>query len=324
MRSILEEFDRRERNQVRTLVTGTDSVAREQNIAIAKALASGPRLRVLEYLVTQVASLSQIARDLGMPIATASMHLASLQRAGLVSSQTAPGKRGQQRIFTRLYDTVVFSLPELQPRADVDHYSIHMPVGGFVDHHIVAPCGMASAESIIGVLDDPVLFYDPERHQAQLVWLSHGYLEYRFPNRSYEREDPTSLQLSLELCSEAAPSSMNWPSDIFLEVNGVRIGVWTSPADFGDKRGNLNPAWWPDWNSQYGQLKVWRIDREGASIDGRRLSDVTIRDLDLPARPYVAVRIGVDDEAEHKGGLNIFGRGFGNHPQDIIMQIDYE
>ncbi len=317
------EFDRQAHNQNRTLVTGNDIVAREQNIAIAKTLASAPRLRILEHLVIRVASLSQIARNLEMPIATASMHLANLESAGLVSSQTAPGKRGQQRIYTRLYDTVVFSLPELQRRADVDHFDIHMPVGAFVDHHVISPCGMAGAESVIGALDDPVLFYAPERYQAQLIWFSHGWLDYRFPNHSYQRDHPKSLQLSLETCSEAAPSAANWLSDVFLEINDVRVGLWTSPADFGDKRGNLTPPWWPDWNSQYGLLKVWHIGLEGSAIDGAKISDVTIHDLNLPARPYISLRIGIADDAENKGGLNIFGRGFGNHPQDIILQIDY-
>ena len=319
----MQDFDRNTRNQNRTLFIGIDIHARERSIAIAKALASAPRFRILDYLVTKVASLSEIARDLNMPMATASLHLASLESAGLLSSQTAPGRRGQPRIFTRLYDTVVFSLPEIQSSAEVDHFEIQMPVGAFVDHLVVAPCGLVGPDSVIGNLDDPVLFYTPERYQAQLVWLTDGYLEYRFPNHSYQREHPNNLQLTLEICSEAAPSAADWPSDIFLEINGVRLGIWTSPGDFSDRRGILSPAWWADWNSQYGFLKVWQVGKEGASIDGRKISDITISDLDLPALPYISLRIGIDDAAENKGGLNIFGRGFGNHPQDILMQIDY-
>ena len=319
----MREFDRQDHNQNRTFVTANDIVARDQNIAIAKALASAPRLRILEYLVDKVASLSQIARDLDMPIATASLHLASLEGVGLVSSQTAPGKRGQQRIYSRLYDTVVFRLPEMQSSAEVDHFEIEMPVGAFVNGEVISPCGMAGADSVIGAFDDPLLFYAPERYQAQLVWLSHGFLEYRFPNHSYQRDQAKSLQLSLEICSEAAPSAADWQSDIFLEINGHRIGVWTSPADYSDKRGNLTPAWWPDWNSQYGLLKVWQVAEDGSSCDGRRISNVTIADLKLREQPFIAVRIGVDDEAENKGGLNVFGRAFGNHPQDMVLQIDY-
>ncbi|MCY4145847.1 MAG: helix-turn-helix domain-containing protein [Chloroflexi bacterium] len=319
----MEKFDKVIHNHNRVFMAGNDRIGRQQAIAIAKALASAPRLRILEYLVIKVASLSEIARDLSMPIATASLHLSRLEAAGLVSSHTAPGKRGQKRLYTRLYDTVIFSLPDVPLEAEVDHFETQMPVGAFVDHRVESPCGLAGIDSVIGRLDDPLLFYAPERLAAQMIWLTHGYLLYRFPNYAYERDLPRSLRLSLEICSEAAPAALDWLSDIFIEINGVRLGIWTSPSDFADRRGGLTPAWWPDWNSQYGMLKVWQVDAAGASLDGRRLSPVTIGDLDLPTRPYIAVRIGVDDTAENKGGMNIFGRAFGNHPQDIVMQIDY-
>ncbi len=319
----MPDFDRNNHNQRRTLFLDNEFNTQERHIAIAKALASVPRFRILEYLVTKVASLSEIARELDMPLATASLHLSKLENAGLLSSQRAPGKRGQQRIYTRLYDTVIFNLPEVQQRAQDGHFHIQIPVGGFVHHHVVPPCGMASVDSVLGSYDDPIWFYAPERYEAQLVWLSHGFLEYHFPNYTYGREHPKSLELSLEICSEAAPSATDWQSDIFVEVNGLRLGTWTSPADYGDRRGSLTPSWWPDWNSQYGQLKVWRVDHEGAAIDGYRISPVTIHNLELPSRPYIAVRIGIDDNAVNKGGLNIFGQQFGNYAQDIIMQIDY-
>ena len=185
------------------------------------------------------------------------------------------------------------------------------------------PAAWLGADSVIGRLDDPLQFYAPERFEAQLVWLSHGYLEYRFPNPIFERDTPGSLQLSLEICSEAAPSALDWQSDIFLEINGQRIGVWTCPSDFSDKRGNLTPSWWPNWNSQYGLLKVWQVNDEGSLIDGRPVSRLTVADLNLRQQPFIAIRIGIDDQAENRGGMNIFGRGFGNHPQDILLQIDF-
>jgi len=319
----MQEHDGPLHDLLRTLVVSDDLMRPERGIAIAKALASAPRLRILQYLAPKVASLSEIARDLNMPIATASLHLKKLESAGLISSQTAPGKRGQQRIYTRLCGSVIFHLPEPEPIAPADHLELVMPVGAFVDHHVSAPCGMAGTDSIIGKVDDPGLFYAPERFEAQLVWLSQGWLEYRFPNPDQEGKQPKSLQLSLELCSEAAPSALDWPSDIGLEINGLPVGVWTSPSDFGDRRGSLTPAWWPSWNSQYGLLTVWQVDGAGTSIDGRGVTAVTIADLNLDARPFIAVRIGVGEEAVNKGGMNLFGRGFGNHRQDILLHIDY-
>jgi len=307
----------------RILVVNSDDEAQEGAINVAKALASEPRLHILKYLIPKVASLSEIAKDLDMPIATASLHLNNLEDAGLVSSQTAPGKRGQQRIYTRIYDTVVFNLPENTSRKLQKNFTVQMPVGGFVNHSVVPTCGLAGGNAVIGILDDPVSFYEPDRYHAQLIWFSHGYLEYQFPNHIYKKETPKSLQLSMEICSEAAPSAEDWPSDISLHVNGVRIGTWTSPADFADQRGILTPDWWSDSSSQYGWLKLWRVDQDGSYIDGRSISDATIDDLNLSEKPYITVRIGIDDDATNCGGLNIFGKHFGNHAQDIVMQIDY-
>lgn len=305
----------------RTLIVGNDASSLESSIAIAKALASLPRQQILDYLVTRTASLSEIANGLDMPIATASQHLKSLENSGLVSSHTAPGIRGRQRIFTRLYDIVVLQLSRSSRYHPADQIEIHMPVGAFTKHHVVSPCGMATADGTIGEYDDEISFYDPRRFQAQLVWLSHGHLEYIFPNRAYSQSQATSLELSMEICAEAAPAAADWPSDIYLEINGLRIGEWTAPADFNDKRGTWTPLWWADWNTQYGLLKVWQVDEQGSHIDGVRISNVTIRDLSLTAQPAISVRIGVDDKARNRGGLNIFGSKFGNHAQDIIMKI---
>jgi predicted transcriptional regulator len=30
--------------------------------------------------------------------------------------------------------------------------------------------------------------------------------------------------------------------------------------------------------------------------------------------------VGIDDRARHPGGVNIFGKGFGNHSYDILMR----
>ncbi|OUC08962.1 ArsR family transcriptional regulator, partial [Litorilinea aerophila] len=135
---------------------------------------------------------------------------------------------------------------------------------------------------------------------------------------------PRQLQISMELCSEAAPQRRDWPSDIFLEINGVLVGTWTSPGDFGGERGRLTPEWWEDHNSQYGLLKTWRVDEEGSYIDGRYLSSVTIRDLKLGEQPFIRVRIGVKPDAANVGGMNLFGRQFGNYPQDIVLDLDFE
>ena len=78
-----------------------------------------------------------------------------------------------------------------------------------------------------------------------------------------------------------------------------------------------------EWNSQYGLLKVWRITDQGAFVDGTQISDVTLKALNIDANKYMAVRIGVRENAANVGGINIFGKRFGNYPQDILMRLRF-
>lgn len=40
--------------------------------------------------------------------------------------------------------------------------------------------------------------------------------------------------------------------------------------------------------------------------------------------PYITVRIGVKSDAENHGGINLFGKKFGNYETDLQMRIYYE
>jgi predicted transcriptional regulator len=114
----------------------------------------------------------------------------------------------------------------------------------------------------------------------------------------------------------------SWPSDITLWVNGVEVGTWTCPGDFGGQRGRLTPEWWDSKDSQYGVLKRWLINSEGSFIDGYQLSRVTLRDLGIEGQSVITLRLGVKEDAHNIGGINLFGSTFGNYPQDITLRIE--
>jgi predicted transcriptional regulator len=129
--------------------------------------------------------------------------------------------------------------------------------------------------------------------------------------------------MSLEVCSEAPLHNDDWPSDVTMWVNGVEIGTWTSPGDFGGERGALTPTWWEEWNSQFGLLKLWKVTEEGTYVDGMRVSNICLDDLKVGVGGFISMRIGVKSSAVNVGGLNIFGRRFGNYPQDIMMRLRF-
>ena len=199
-----------------------------------------------------------------------------------------------------------------------------MPIGAFVNVHVIPTCGLLGELGIIGHLDDPSAFYEPERIHAQLLWFRRGTVEYRFPNRLPPNVLLENIDVSFEVCSEAPLHHADWPSDVTVWIGDVEIGTWTSPADFGGERGALTPAWWDTQNSQYGLLKVWKVTNNGSFVDGVQVSKITLKDLSLKLGDPIPVRIGIRDNASNIGGLNLFGSKFGNYPQDIVLRQHFK
>jgi predicted transcriptional regulator len=290
---------------------------------ILKALASEPRLRILELISHELLNVSEIAEALDVPVSTATRDISILEEAGLLRSELKPASRGLQKVCMRVHDTILIELPARNRAADGEEIEISMPVGAYAECDVVPTCGLTSEASIIGLFDDPASFYEPERVQAQLMWFHQGFVKYRFPNRLPPQVSVDSVRVSLELCSEAPLHHDDWPSDITVWINDVEIGTWTSPADFGGQRGKLTPDWWESRNSQYGLLKVWLVNEEGSFVDGLEVSSVGLEDLHLTDHATISVGIGVKEDAENVGGVNIFGRHFGNYAQDIVLRLRY-
>ena len=308
--------------QSRELILGADADDGTME-PVFRALASQPRLRILRLLSNRLMNVTEIAEALGVPVSTANSHVNLLERAGLLLTEYRPAARGSQKVCTRAFDHLHLQLPG-QERFEGRQVETHMPIGAYVDCQVQPTCGLSSEAGIIGLFDDPASFYEPSRLSAQLIWFHCGYVEYRFPKRLPSTAQVESVQLGFEVCSEAPLHHDEWPSDITVWVNGVEAGTWTSPADFGGQRGRLTPDWWETHSSQYGLLKIWQVTTKGSFVDGLAAGEVTIRDLRLDESEFVTVRIGVKADARHVGGINIFGRAFGNYPQDIVLRLRYE
>jgi predicted transcriptional regulator len=299
--------------------TEPDGVAMD----MLKALGHETRIAILRYLGDRVVPVNQIAQDLSLAPSTATMHIVILERAGLLHSEMRPASRGLQKVCARTYDELVIDLPrgEHHTRGAVES---SMPIGGYSEFQVEPTCGIASAQGLIGYLDDPASFYEPDHLSAQLLWFRAGYVEYRFPNRTPPGAPIIALQLTAEVCSEAPLHDPDWPSDISVWVNDVSLGEWTCPGDFGGTRGRLTPAWWEEKDSQFGVLKRWRVGPMGTSIDGLPLSSVAVDSLGLRSGEPIRVRIGVRPDAQNVGGINLFGAEFGNYPQDLGLRIEYD
>lgn len=299
-------------------------VTSEKVCETASVLGSDLRLRLLKLLYHRKLNVNQVAEELGIPQSTAAANILSLERAGLIQTEKVAASKGSQKICTSTCEEVVMSLIPEDTRASDTIIETQMPVGLYTDFKAATPCGILSSTGVIGLYDNIDSFLNPHRATAQLIWFSKGYLEYRFPKNIPAGRKVRSVSFTAEVCSEFPGSNPEWPSDITVWINGARIGTWTSPGDMGDKRGILTPEWWSVGDSQYGFLKTWKVTADYSLIDGVRGSDATLADLRVDEVSQITVRIGVTDDAANCGGMNLFGRGFGNYEKDIILQIELE
>jgi len=287
-----------------------------------RALASGTRLQILRLLSKREMNINEIGHALEVNMPTVSKHVQTLEQAGLVECEYMAGTQGtQKRCRLRARRLVLCFDDENAPLDQVEEFA--MPIGLYSLATPSPTCGLVSSEGFIGLADEPQSFLLPERYQAQMLWMSAGFVEYVFPNKVPTSVDIWKAELQLEVCSESPDFNNDYPSDITVWINGVEIGTWTSPGDFGGKRGRLNPAWWNDHGTQFGALKVFSVNTEGAYLDGLPASNATVRDAMVFPHQPITVRIGVKPDARHPGGFNLFGRGFGNYQQDLLLRLHY-
>lgn len=289
---------------------------------VAKALSAEVRIEILKLLCQGNLNVNEIAEKLSIPASTAATHVKLLEEAGIIHTSLQRGIRGSMKLCTKV-------LAELEVKlstAETESYQcevINMPIGNFVDYKVEPTCGIVSDKAHIDEEDEPRCFYNPNRIHAQLLWFGKGYVEYRFPNNMLKNNKERRVCISMELCSEDHDYNMDCRSDITVWVNGIEAGTWTCPSDFGGRRGKLNPDWWPDKNTQYGMLKSWTLTEQGTYIDDDKVNEITIDEYHLSESEYISVRIGIKEDALHVGGVNLFGSGFGDYPQDIRFKIFY-
>jgi predicted transcriptional regulator len=288
---------------------------------VAHALSNELRLKILSLLDERSMNVLELSQRLNMPISTVSNSITVLEEADLIRTERQSGVRGVSKLCSRKKDNITIQLAKTAKR-ELESFFYHMPIGAYSDFVVTPTCGLLSHERNIGENDNPATFYDPARFQAQLLWFQQGYVEYRFSSHALMEQEAQCLAIAFEACSEAPNYRKDWPSDITVSINGVELGTWCCPGDFGGRQGRCTPEWWLPSSTQYGLLKRWKVMADGCYLDDVRISDVTLEQLHLTDKPYIAVRIGVKPDAVHQGGINLFGERFGDHNQAIVMRLD--
>lgn len=292
-------------------------------LPLFKCLSSEIRISILELLQQEgPMRMTDIAERLGITNGSLSPHIKMLSENGFITISFASGKHGMQRICSASDQQLLINCES--GAKNVNMYETEIGVGQYVAYEIYPTCGISTPDHLIGVEDDPRYFSSPERINAGILWLGHGYVEYILPNYLKPGQKLIELLVSMEIASEAPGYREDWPSDIYFYINGIEVCCWTLPSDFGKNPGIYTPSWWDrNWN-QYGQLKFLSVDSDGTYIDGIKRSEVTLEQLNITPDSTITLRFSAPDTAENVGGLTIYGRSFGNYDQDIKVRMHYE
>lgn len=302
-------------------LSGVEINISEKWLPVYEALASKVRIQMIQALAVKKMNIRELAETTGLSSAIMTMHVKKLENSGIIQTKMIPGRGGAQRICWLSTEYINIAFPQKE-MIDRKVHQTELYVGHYTDFRIEPTCGLATIEHIIGEFDDPRCFLNPERVNAKILWFGQGYIEYKVPNYLLTSEQPEELEISMEISSEAPGTNNVWPSDISFLLNDVKLGTWTSPGDFGGRRGKYTPAWWNIDVNQYGLLKQLKINKTGTFMDGNQISNVTIDQINIQEKQWT-FKISIPQDATHVGGVTLFGTGFGNYNQDIVFKLHY-
>ncbi len=294
----------------------------DEGIDVFKALGSDIRISIIKLLLKNKGmNMNELATSLNITNGALTSHIKKLEECGIVTIVSESAGHGNQKKCMVHLDKILFELETGEPKKNI--YETDIKIGHYSDYQVFPTCGLATSTKLIGEVDDARYFAHPSRIDCDILWFTKGYVDYMIPNFLPVLQKIDQITLSAELSSEAPGVNDIWPSDIYFYLNDTCLGMWTSPGDYGDVRGIFTPDWWyPNWN-QYGLLKLIVINQLGTFVDGIQISNVSLKDLNLDYRSTIKFKFAVPEDAEHVGGLTIFGRNFGNYNQDIKVRIHY-
>lgn len=295
----------------------------EQIYKLGVALASPVRVAILSQLKSSETSVIELARKNMVSVSSIMFHLNLLKEAKLINIVTTKTSKGNKRIVNRSCFNANLSMFVDNPIVfNNKKYYESMPVGCFTDAEFGDKSGFLGENAVIALYGDGP--FVPERFNARLVYLNYGYVEYSFNNGKFRNKEPLEISFTLEICSEAPYYNNNFKSDITFYINNKKILTYTSPGDFGGRKGKFAPDFQSLNSSQFGLLKNIIVNKNGVYLENTKIdSNITIDDLKINESNCIKLKIESNLNDENPGGFNIFGKGSGDFQQDIEMNVIY-
>ena len=290
--------------------------------ALGEALSSNARRQIIKLLIENSYTIKELSNKLNLAMSTTSFHVSILKKAGLVKIVAAPNKKGNEKnVSLNTEKATIFFRGFEREKTSSCYFDI--PIGSYSNSNITPPCLINTKKNTVKPIDNISVFKSPEHINAQLISFSKGFLEYTILTEEFKNKSLKNIKISLEICSECPNYNNNWKSDITFWINDIELGDYRSYSDYGGRMGKYTPTWWPSTSSNYGNMVSIEINETGAYINGKEISKITLNNLNICEKEFFTFKIGVKNDAKYVGGINIFGKEFGDYAQDIQIIVTY-
>lgn len=297
----------------------TSEAEAQRVVTIAKALSHPLRVKILNQILREPRSIVDLAKLNKINNSTVIFHLKLLEEAELITSKARPNIKGKTLIFYINFSHIHLTMqtPISLNKENVVEQS--MRVGYYISATPAEYIRIATDDKFVVMeIDDA---YNPDRFDANLLCMDNGEVTYAFSNAVSKRAKVDRLEFSLEISSESPYYCNDWKSEIIFNVCGIDVATFLSLGDYGGIRGLLNPEWWDDKYSQYGVLVTVAIDKSGIYLNNEKVrDDINIATLELENHDRILFSFRTKMDSQYAGGFNVYGKTFGNEPQDIVMR----
>ena len=297
----------------------TDEFQEQRIVAIAKALSHPLRVKMINQILREPRSIIDLAKLNKINNSTVIFHLKLLEEAELVTSRARPNIKGKTLIFYINFAHIHIAMQTPIPKTKENTVEQSMRVGNYISAKAESYIRIATDDEFVVMEVDDI--YNPKRFEANLLCMDNGEVTYAFSNAFSKRVKAVRLEFSLEISSESPYYCNDWKSEIFFCICGIEVATFLSLGDYGGVRGLLNPDWWDNKYSQNGVLTTIAIDNAGVYVNGKKIrDDITIETLELERQDRILFSFRTDQSSQYAGGFNVYGKTFGNEPQDIVLK----
>lgn len=286
---------------------------------LADALGNVQRLKIIQSIIDGPKSITELSNELNIPTSNIMFHVRILEDVKLVKFTIT----NRTTFISMLTNNVVFKLNdlfELTETPKTTEYNYEILLGNYLD--IISN----GTKFIIAMSENEKLNinfqnrFSSDRFKIQLLTVTHSILVYPLQPIKQD-ENLKQIHISLEMCSEAPFYRNDFASDVEFYIDDICICSHRLEGDFGGRKGILNPSWYPISNTQYGELIYIVISELGVTINGKLVNTkININNIDLNEDKIHTFKFGNSDKKGIKGGMNIFGKAFGDHPQNIKIK----